>query len=153
MTYSEKLKDPRWQRKRLEILSFWNFTCAHCGSSEKTLHVHHQWYVPGREPWQYPTICFQPLCEECRRDSHEDTAHYAEWELLLSTLFDPRECAFDAMGISFSVSERLDEGMTLPAIRNAIEQFILSPPFEALYHEILAKRRARFPTSVQEGAS
>jgi len=27
LTYSEKLKDPRWQKKRLEILSRDNFTC------------------------------------------------------------------------------------------------------------------------------
>ena len=31
MGYSEKLKDPRWQKKRLEILERDNFRCQYCG--------------------------------------------------------------------------------------------------------------------------
>lgn len=30
MTYSQKLRDPRWQKKRLEILERDSFTCQHC---------------------------------------------------------------------------------------------------------------------------
>jgi 5-methylcytosine-specific restriction endonuclease McrA len=47
--YSEKLKDPRWQKKRLEILSGDDFTYQYCGNTEETLHVHH--YVYTGEPW------------------------------------------------------------------------------------------------------
>ena len=31
MTYTEKLKDPRWQKKRLEILERDNWECQDCG--------------------------------------------------------------------------------------------------------------------------
>ena len=65
MTYQEKLKDPRWQKKRLEILERDNFTCQICYDTEKTLHVHHRWYEKNREPWDYPNDVYTTLCENC----------------------------------------------------------------------------------------
>ena len=65
MTYSEKLKDPRWQRKRLEILQRDGFKCCDCESTTKTLHVHHRYYVSHRLPWEYPGFCYQTMCEDC----------------------------------------------------------------------------------------
>lgn len=64
-TYVEKLRDPRWQKKRLEILNRDNFTCQSCFSSEKTLHVHHKIYIKGVEPWDYNNEYLITLCEEC----------------------------------------------------------------------------------------
>ena len=52
-TYSDKLKSPKWQKKRLEILQRDNFTCFNCGDTERTLHVHHESYIKGKEPWDY----------------------------------------------------------------------------------------------------
>jgi hypothetical protein len=63
--YSELLKDPRWQRKRLEILGRDKFTCQACGDKENTLHVHHFTYKTGKLPWQYPDANFITLCEFC----------------------------------------------------------------------------------------
>lgn len=40
-SYSEKLLDPRWQKKRLEILARDNWTCQRCGAVNCELHVHH----------------------------------------------------------------------------------------------------------------
>lgn len=51
--YSEKLRDPRWQRKRLLILERDEWTCQFCGADDVTLHVHHKFYIPDREPWDY----------------------------------------------------------------------------------------------------
>lgn len=65
MTYAEKLKDPRWQKKRLEVLNRHNFTCEYCGATELTLHVHHRYYISGRMPWEYPDFCYQVLCFQC----------------------------------------------------------------------------------------
>lgn len=65
MTYSEKLLDPRWQRRRLEILSRDDFTCRHCESKTRTLHVHHRYYITGREPWEYPDVALETLCTDC----------------------------------------------------------------------------------------
>jgi len=67
-TYSEKLKHPKWQKKRLEILNRDKFTCKLCGDTESTLHVHHLEYKPNTEPWDYPNANFKTLCEYCHRE-------------------------------------------------------------------------------------
>lgn len=53
MDYWKKLKDPRWQKKRLEILARDNFTCCDTGATEEELHVHHCYYAKGA-PWETP---------------------------------------------------------------------------------------------------
>ena len=65
MTYWELLKDPRWQRKRLEILERESFTCEECGDTKTTLHVHHMYYRKGWKPWEYPAESLRSLCEHC----------------------------------------------------------------------------------------
>jgi len=64
-TYSEKLKDPRWQKKRLQILERDKFRCQICGNSEKTLHVHHIVYLDNHDPWDYKNYLLITICEEC----------------------------------------------------------------------------------------
>lgn len=63
--YTEKLLDPRWQRRRLEILNRDEFTCQECGNDEDTLHVHHRYYRRGSEPWEYPDAALVTLCKTC----------------------------------------------------------------------------------------
>lgn len=65
--YSKLLRDPRWQRKRLEILHRDNWTCAACLRGDKPLHVHHVVYGK-RPPWDYPDHLYQTLCEDCHRE-------------------------------------------------------------------------------------
>jgi len=67
MTYSEKLKDPRWQKKRLKIFERDKFTCQKCADKETTLHVHHRIYLRGKDPWDYPDNCLVTLCEPCHQ--------------------------------------------------------------------------------------
>jgi len=64
-TYAEKLKDPRWQRRRLEIMQRDDYMCCNCGATEKTLNVDHKIYIKGRDPWDYPDEDLQTLCEDC----------------------------------------------------------------------------------------
>jgi uncharacterized protein YlaI len=71
MTYSDKLKSPKWQKKRLEILNLHKFKCDECKSEVKTLHVHHRFYLKGREPWEYDNDVFQVLCEDCHEKTHK----------------------------------------------------------------------------------
>lgn len=70
MTYAEKLKDPRWQKKRLAVLSHARFRCQLCGARDKTLHVHHSYYARNKEPWQQPTGSMISLCESCHDRYH-----------------------------------------------------------------------------------
>ena len=64
-TYSEKLQNPLWQRKRLEILNRDNFTCQLCQDKGTTLHIHHKEYIKGNQPWEYADDNFQTLCKYC----------------------------------------------------------------------------------------
>ena len=63
--YATKRLDPRWQKKRLEILSRDEFTCRDCGDKDNTLHVHHCLYHRGAEPWEYENDELRTLCAEC----------------------------------------------------------------------------------------
>lgn len=64
-SYFELLKDPRWQRKRLEIFNRDDWTCTSCFNKDKTLHVHHKKYKWGKKPWEYDDDSLTTLCEEC----------------------------------------------------------------------------------------
>ncbi len=66
-TYSQKLKDPRWQKRRLKILDRDNWACQVCHDTEETLHVHHLWYEKG-EPWDSPDEALETLCANCHED-------------------------------------------------------------------------------------
>lgn len=70
-SYWEKLKDPRWQKKRLEALQASDFCCQVCYDNESTLHVHHKQYFKGREPWEYEIAQLAVLCESCHSSEHE----------------------------------------------------------------------------------
>jgi len=70
--YSEKLKDPRWQKKRLEILSRDDWTCQRCHDTQKTLHVHHIKYFNTKEPWEIDEDYLITLCSECHEDEREE---------------------------------------------------------------------------------
>ncbi len=67
MSYAELLRDPRWQRKRLEVMERDEFQCQECGSGTRTLNVHHTYYAKGRKPWEYEADALRTLCEECHK--------------------------------------------------------------------------------------
>lgn len=62
--YAEKLKDPRWQKKRLEILQRDEWKCRRCGNKDKTLHVHHHIYMES-DPCNEPSEHLSTLCDDC----------------------------------------------------------------------------------------
>jgi hypothetical protein len=67
-TYSEKLKSPKWQKKRLEILQRDNFTCQLCGDTETELHINHLKYTG--EPHEAPNEDLETLCKVCHKLKH-----------------------------------------------------------------------------------
>jgi hypothetical protein len=67
-----KLRDPRWQKKRLEILSRDEWMCQSCFDSESTLVVHRRRYLAGRDPWDYPDSLLITLCEECQKRERDE---------------------------------------------------------------------------------
>lgn len=70
--YKQKLLDPRWQRKRLEVLQRDEWRCQKCFNGESTLHVHHHYYERGNDPWDYTMEALVTLCADC----HEGETKY-----------------------------------------------------------------------------
>ena len=70
-SYAAKFKDPRWQKKRLEVLQQYGFSCQECGAEEQELHVHHKRYYAGREPWEYKDTEMMVLCNDCHQQLHD----------------------------------------------------------------------------------
>jgi 5-methylcytosine-specific restriction endonuclease McrA len=54
-TYRQQLRDPRWQRRRLQVFERDGWTCQQCGAEDQELQVHHTRYVAGAAPWEVPT--------------------------------------------------------------------------------------------------
>jgi hypothetical protein len=63
-TYVEKLRDPRWQRRRLEIFQRDNWTCQLCSRTDLELHVHHL-YRTTKDPWDEPDLHLLTVCQLC----------------------------------------------------------------------------------------
>jgi hypothetical protein len=89
-TYAEKLRDPRWQKRRLEILERDGFSCCMCGGNEKELHVHHSIYKRGVEPWEYDDRDLWTLCTECHARVEK-----AKAEIARRLTFEPALCAVE----------------------------------------------------------
>lgn len=105
-SYREKLRDPRWQQKRLRIMERDNWACRECGEKTATLNVHHRVYVYGQDPWDYEDSLLVTLCEDC----HETQ------EAVNRPLAD----LFHAMWPSFYGSEEVDVAWRAHVIREAL---------------------------------
>jgi hypothetical protein len=106
-TYYEKLRDPRWQKMRLEVMNRDGFVCQSCFDSESTLNVHHRLYIKGRDPWDYPLAGLVTLCESCHKSeadvseqlhrlvmalfpyNYNDSAVFEEWAQVMEAAIGP----------------------------------------------------------------
>jgi hypothetical protein len=88
MTYLEKLRDPKWQNKRLQVLKRDNFTCKYCGDKSKTLHVHHNTYTYGLEPWEYSNNNLTTVCATCHNEEESNKMLFNDivYDMLLEGL-------------------------------------------------------------------
>ncbi|UXO94091.1 HNH endonuclease [Pseudanabaena phage Pan5] len=77
LTYKEKLLDPRWQKKRLEIMNRDGFKCVYCGEEKETLNVHHCVYAEGTDPWEYYDRFLVTLCKNCHEKEHSKESESA----------------------------------------------------------------------------
>lgn len=69
--YKEKLVNPFWQRKRLEVMNRDEFSCRFCGDKTEELHIHHTIYINGREPWDYDGEYLITLCHSCHLEEEK----------------------------------------------------------------------------------
>lgn len=141
--YGQMLRDPRWQKKRLEIMGRDKFACRLCWDDASTLNVHHLWYARGAEPWDYPDTALVTVCDSCHEELH--AGRFGDFILealiqggatldgLFSTLTafqllfegpDPRRITpegWDRIGDSINAAlEAVHRGATADQIRNAL---------------------------------
>jgi ribosomal protein S27AE len=141
MKYADKLKDPRWQKKRLEIFNRDRFACVRCGDDKSMLSVHHFRYIPGREPWEYCDDMLTTLCPECHAietDTRKDFEHD-----LLAMLSDKGFFSDDLYVLARGFLNSPQKGSDITA---SIIEFFLSNSeafntVENLYFKSLAERR------------
>lgn len=80
-TYSEKLRDPRWQKRKAEICQRDEWKCKLCGDNYETLHVHHKRYINGNEPWEYEDDDLITLCSTCHQVIEDTKKRRAEFDI------------------------------------------------------------------------
>lgn len=114
MKYADKLKDPRWQKVRLEIMSRDEWACVACKRKDRTLNVHHTYYKMGKEPWEYDEKSLVTLCEECHSFEHDYRKHLEgcilhcfERNGLLADDIDRLEAVIEVLGSSVCVRESI----------------------------------------------
>jgi hypothetical protein len=109
LSYSEQLRHPNWQKKRLECLQRANWCCENCGDKQTTLNVHHKKYVKGRLAWEYELDELAVLCQPCHESEHQEKD-------LLSTLmseggFASTSIAIGLLGGYLNASYNIDPGV------------------------------------------
>ena len=98
MSYANKLRDPRWRKLRMDVLNMRGHKCQDCGRGngeramesdepldECRLEVHHGYYVPQCEPWDYPVYALIVLCGACHHHRHTIEREVAKALARLST--------------------------------------------------------------------
>lgn len=132
-TYAEQRLDPRWQKRRLEIMARDKFACRECEDKKSTLNVHHRYYVAGRSPWMYPDFALVTLCESCHKQDHDslkdlDTddppLHIVtdSWETVTNTILgDCSEVDGILWDISYTIHSLMDRGVSQNDILKSIQ--------------------------------
>lgn len=101
-SYAELLRDPRWQRRRLEIFQRDGWACRVCGRKDKTLQVHHRLYR-GR-PWDAPKKWLETICS----DDHEAIEPITR--MLRNLEPDTPFAAAHVAAVLFDVADEMEKG-------------------------------------------
>ena len=70
MSYKEKLTDKRWLVLTTRILRRDSYRCRDCGETSANPQIHHRYYMPGCEPWDYDESVLSTLCPSCHGKLH-----------------------------------------------------------------------------------
>lgn len=86
-SYRSLLKDPRWIKKRNKILLRDKNTCQFCGCQDKYMQVHHEYYIEGRNPWEYEDEALVTICSHCHEKVTEESSTLYPLFLQVRNLF------------------------------------------------------------------
>lgn len=126
MAYTDLLKKPQWQKKRLEVMNLHDWKCLQCGDTESMLTVHHKYYDKRLMPWEYPIEAYETLCYHCHNDWHNVEKEF--WEDVKHCLVRSK---FDLTDDIYSLVQTLS--VCQPAIRTSdlilyIRHILLNQP-------------------------
>lgn len=123
-TYYEKLRDPRWQKRRLEIMKRDGFACRDCGDSKSTLNVHHCHYA--KTPWEANEKVLLTVCEDCHatRQSLEDDCRHFLGLIFAKIANHPDDDALSILAKDMHVAANSDEVNIRIISEVALYQFI-----------------------------
>lgn len=132
-SYSDLLKDPRWQKVRLEKLQAADWACEVCYESEEMLSVHHKHYVKGRSPWEYAHHELVVLCQSCHECEHREID--LRKELIARLPVDGPGCVSElfAIGAGYACEQACDDGAY-----GVLEQFSESNPYQVQLGRFMA---------------
>lgn len=119
--YSDLLKDPRWQKKRLEIFNRDKYTCQLCSDKNTTLVVHHKRYIPGHSPWEYKKTDLITYCECCH-------AFVERNKKIKGLNFDDVKALYINSGRTWSARIYRYNEIAMVYIFNSVNQIIYSVP-------------------------
>ena len=137
MDYKEKFKDPRWQKKRLEILERDEWCCRICFDDKSTLNVHHRYYIKNRAPWEYKLCELVTLCEKCHK---KETLLKKE---NIGFIFNELSLCFFQEDIERLELGLLNSNFGYPSevIAEMIKNLLLFPQLQTLFMDFLTFKR------------
>lgn len=112
MTYSEKLKDPRWLEFKAEYVDHYRrehkgvVRCEQCGEEWPHYHLRHRRYEEGKDPWDYRFDAMRLMCEECHEALHALEKLARAWILTLTGEGVYQFDAFMQVVLSFPPAEQ-----------------------------------------------
>ena len=106
--YAKKLKDPRWDTKRREILTRDKCNCAACGAEDEPMHVHHREYSEGGDPWDVPNDWLITLCEGCHAREHSGELDWMDELFDRELLSKGNYARVEVLGMIEAMSQLLD---------------------------------------------
>jgi hypothetical protein len=144
-SYSELLKDPRWQKRRLEAMERDGWACTQCGATDRNLHVHHLRYRYVTMPWDYEDELLTTLCDE------HHSAATESMNLLKDSLGRMDPCDLDRVRGYADAMKAAHDGERLK-VDNRGEYFIGVAHFVGLHHDELLDAIDRSDGSVDVAA-
>lgn len=134
-SYQEKLKDPRWQKKRLRALEKAKWTCQNCGDKKSTLHIHHLKYKSN--PWESPYKDLKVLCSICHKMENEKKevkyilkeiidkeymqSYYNKWECICDFNYEYKRFIWNVFA---QIMQRDKDQKTSAILKNHVEEVI-----------------------------
>lgn len=72
INYGDLLKCFEWKYKRLTILLRDEFKCKDCLKKDNSNHIHHEYYLQDKLPWDIEDLALVTLCHKCHISRHQE---------------------------------------------------------------------------------